>query len=146
MTQQPPPALPGLVFAEGERPIFAPGDAVRILTRSPIGHYRLPVYLRGKAGTVETVIEPAAVDNERDQAGYFELMEAALEELFVEKGYFGAGPRRGDDRQPQLLRAVGGRLRQHRLREGHSHPGRARPENGRAGSALELLIRRPNPS
>ena len=64
-----PTALPGLVYAEGERPIFAPGDAVRVLTRSPIGHYRVPVYLRGKAGTVEAVIEPVAVDNEREAYG-----------------------------------------------------------------------------
>lgn len=57
------------MFAQGEQPIFAPGDPVRVLTRSPIGHYRVPMYLRGKAGTVEAVIEPAAVDNEREGYG-----------------------------------------------------------------------------
>jgi nitrile hydratase len=31
---------------------------VRILTRSPVGHYRVPTYLRGKMGTVKAVIEP----------------------------------------------------------------------------------------
>ena len=48
----------GLVYALGEKPIFKPGDAIRILNRSPIGHYRVPIYLRGKTGKVETVIEP----------------------------------------------------------------------------------------
>jgi nitrile hydratase subunit beta len=61
--------LAGGVFALGERPVFQPGDAVRILTRSPVGHYRVPTYLRGKAGTVEAVIEPAAVDNEQEGFG-----------------------------------------------------------------------------
>lgn len=58
-----------IVYAEGERPIFAPGDAVRVLTRSPIGHYRVPMYLRGKTGTVEAVIKPIAVDNEQEAYG-----------------------------------------------------------------------------
>ena len=62
-------ALPGIVAAFGERPMFAAGDAVRVLTRSPIGHYRVPIYLRGKAATVEAVIEPAGVDNEEEAYG-----------------------------------------------------------------------------
>ncbi|HYF89559.1 SH3-like domain-containing protein [Azospirillum sp.] len=61
MNRQAEPAatapLPGIVTALGERPVFRPGDTVRILTRSPIGHYRVPAYLRGKTGTVEAVIE-----------------------------------------------------------------------------------------
>jgi hypothetical protein len=57
------------VFAAGERPIFAAGDPVRILSRSPVGHYRVPQYLRGKHGVVEAVIEPAAVDNEEEAYG-----------------------------------------------------------------------------
>jgi hypothetical protein len=62
-------ALPGPVPALGEKPIFQPGDQIRILTRAPIGHYRVPIYLRGKKGTVEAVIEPAAVDNEEEGYG-----------------------------------------------------------------------------
>ena len=58
-----------VVLALGEAPAFAPGDPVRILTRSPIGHYRVPTYLRGKAGSVEAVIEPAGVDNEEEGYG-----------------------------------------------------------------------------
>ncbi len=64
-----PPPLSGLVYADGERPVFAPGDVVRVMTRSPIGHYRVPTYLRGKVGTVEKVIEPPGVDNEREAYG-----------------------------------------------------------------------------
>ena len=45
------------------------GDRIRILTRSPVGHYRVPLYLRGKAGVVETVIEPAGIDNEEEAYG-----------------------------------------------------------------------------
>jgi hypothetical protein len=58
-----------IVAALGEEPIFSPGDPVRILTREPIGHYRVPTYLRGKRGSVDTVIEPAAVDNEEEGFG-----------------------------------------------------------------------------
>jgi nitrile hydratase subunit beta len=59
----------GLVYALGENPIFKPGDAIRILDRSPIGHYRVPIYLRGKTGNVDSVIEPVAVDNEEEGFG-----------------------------------------------------------------------------
>jgi nitrile hydratase subunit beta len=59
----------GVIFALGEEPIFQPGDAVRILTRSPVGHYRVPTYLRGKSGAVEAIIEPAAIDNEQEGFG-----------------------------------------------------------------------------
>jgi len=62
-------ALPGLVSAQGEVPIFRPGDPIRISTRSPIGHYRVPIYLRGKTGAVEAVIEPAAIDYEKEGYG-----------------------------------------------------------------------------
>jgi len=61
--------LEGVVAALGELPIFAPGDTVRIGNRSPIGHYRVPTYVRGKIGTVEAVIEPIAVDNELEGYG-----------------------------------------------------------------------------
>jgi nitrile hydratase subunit beta len=61
--------LSGIVSALGEEPSFRAGDAVRILARSPIGHYRVPIYLRGKIGSVEVVIEPAAVDNEEEGYG-----------------------------------------------------------------------------
>jgi len=58
-----------VVFAFGERPLFAPGDTVKVMTRSPIGHYRVPMYLRGHTGIVEGVVEPAQLDNEREGFG-----------------------------------------------------------------------------
>lgn len=61
--------LRGVVWALDEAPAFAPGEAVRILTRTPIGHYRVPTYLRGKSGTVEAVIQPAGLDNEQEGFG-----------------------------------------------------------------------------
>jgi len=61
--------LHGLVFAPGEEPLFHPGDPIRISSRFPVGHYRVPLYLRGKAGIVEAVIEPAAIDNEEEGYG-----------------------------------------------------------------------------
>jgi nitrile hydratase len=62
-------ASPGMVYATGEQPIFKPGDAIRIRERKPVGHYRVPTYLRGKQGVVELVIEPTAVDNEEEGFG-----------------------------------------------------------------------------
>jgi hypothetical protein len=55
--------------AWGEEPVFSPGDRVRILTRSPVGHYRMPIYLRGKIGSVESIIEPPGLDNEEEGYG-----------------------------------------------------------------------------
>ena len=39
--------------AEGERPLFAAGEQVRVIRRFPIGHYRVPRYIRGKQGVVQ---------------------------------------------------------------------------------------------
>ena len=61
--------LSGITLAEGEAPVFRTGDCVRVLTRSPVGHYRVPIYLRGKTGVVESVIEPAGIDNEEEAYG-----------------------------------------------------------------------------
>lgn len=61
--------MPTIVKALGEQPAFQAGEAIRISSRVPIGHYRVPTYLRGKAGVVEAVIEPSAVDNEQEGYG-----------------------------------------------------------------------------
>jgi nitrile hydratase subunit beta len=58
-----------IVAAEGETPIFLPGEQVRVCVRFPIGHFRVPNYVRGKRGIVEAVIEPAAVSNEEEGYG-----------------------------------------------------------------------------
>ena len=60
---------PQIVLAQGEAPIFAIGDRVRVAVRFPIGHYRVPNYIRGKRGTIVAVIEPAAVNNEEEGYG-----------------------------------------------------------------------------
>jgi hypothetical protein len=59
----------GVVTAAGEAARFAPGDHIRVKARSPIGHYRVPHYLRDKAGVVESIVEPVAVDNEEEGYG-----------------------------------------------------------------------------
>jgi nitrile hydratase len=58
-----------IVAAEGENPLFGPGDSVRVMKRFPIGHYRVPHYIRGKRATVERIIEPPAVNNEEEGFG-----------------------------------------------------------------------------
>jgi len=55
--------LANMVKAEGEEPLFKAGDEVKIAKRFPIGHFRVPNYIRGKRGRVEAVIEPAASGN-----------------------------------------------------------------------------------
>jgi len=57
--------------AEGEWPLFAAGEQVRVrvIGRFPIGHYRVPRYIRGKRAIVEQVIEPTAVENEEEGFG-----------------------------------------------------------------------------
>ncbi|NLS01488.1 nitrile hydratase subunit beta [Rhizobium sp. P38BS-XIX] len=60
----------GMVPARGELPVFDTGDAVIISDRIPIGHYRMPTYLRGKHGTIEAVIRPMAVNNEEEAYGH----------------------------------------------------------------------------
>lgn len=58
-----------IVYAWGEQPAFAPGMPVRIASRAPLGHYRVPIYLRGKRGRVEAVLKPVAVSNEEEGFG-----------------------------------------------------------------------------
>jgi nitrile hydratase subunit beta len=58
-----------VVEAQGEAPAFAAGERVRISLRFPVGHYRVPYYIRGKQGLIEAVIEPPAVNNEEEGFG-----------------------------------------------------------------------------
>lgn len=58
-----------VVMAEGEEPAFKAGDKVAISVRFPVGHYRVPHYIRGKTAIVEAVIEPRAVNNEEESFG-----------------------------------------------------------------------------
>jgi hypothetical protein len=59
----------GVTQADGEEPIFVAGDRVQISVRYPVGHYRVPRYIRGKKGRVESVINPRAVNNEEEGFG-----------------------------------------------------------------------------
>jgi hypothetical protein len=61
--------IPGVVKADGEDPRFHAGDRVAISVRFPIGHYRVPLYIRGKIAVVEAVIEPPALNNEEEGFG-----------------------------------------------------------------------------
>ncbi len=58
-----------IVKAPGEDAKFKPGDRVRIASRSPVGHYRVPRYVRGKQAVIQSVIEPAAINNEEEGFG-----------------------------------------------------------------------------
>ena len=60
---------PKIVKAQGEDPMFRQGETVRIAKRSPIGHYRVPTYIRGKLGRIEAVIRPPAINNEDEGFG-----------------------------------------------------------------------------
>lgn len=62
------PQSAGAVPALGEAPMFRPGERVRVAERFPLGHYRVPLYLRGKTGTVERLVQPA-IDNEEEGFG-----------------------------------------------------------------------------
>lgn len=59
----------GPVPAQHEKPIFSAGEAIIIRKRFPIGHFRVPNVVRGKRGIVESVIGPAAIDNEEEGFG-----------------------------------------------------------------------------
>jgi len=61
--------LPNIVHAEDQEPLFKVGDSIKVAMRFPIGHYRVPNYVRGMRGRVEAVIEPRAVNNEDEGFG-----------------------------------------------------------------------------
>ena len=66
-TQEGP--LAHVVKATGEPTVFAPGDRVRVSNRRPIGHYRVPFYLRGKTAIVESIFLPVQLNNEEEAFG-----------------------------------------------------------------------------
>jgi nitrile hydratase subunit beta len=87
--------LANIVKAEGAEPLFQAGDAVKISVRFPVGHYRVPTYIRGKRARVEAVVEPAAINNEDEGFGrnagvkrHYYRIAIPLSELW--KGYAGS--------------------------------------------------------
>ena len=79
----------------GEQPRLKPGDRVKVSVRYPVAHYRVPRYIRGKRGVVESVIDRALVNNEEEgfgrnagQLGYYYRIAIPLAELWP--GYVGS--------------------------------------------------------
>ena len=66
---RPTPQTANIVKATDEEPIFQVGDAIRVSVRYPVGHYRVPRFIRGKRGVVEMIILPRAVNNEEEGFG-----------------------------------------------------------------------------
>ena len=62
------PRLADVVAALCQTPVFRPGQHVRVIERFPLGHYRVPIYLRGRVGVVERLVKPA-IDNEEEGFG-----------------------------------------------------------------------------
>ena len=91
------PTKPSLhiVKSFGEQPAYQAGDPVRISVRYPVAHYRVPRYIRGKQGVVESCIERALVNNEEEgfgrnagSLGYYYRVAIPLRELWP--GYAGS--------------------------------------------------------
>jgi nitrile hydratase subunit beta len=49
-------------------PRFSVGDRVRVAMRFPLGHYRTPIYVRGKVGCIERVL-PKFLNPEQEGYG-----------------------------------------------------------------------------
>jgi hypothetical protein len=62
------PPLP-VVMALGEEPGFGVGETIRVSMRFPVGHYRVPHYVRGQTGVIEMILRPAAINNEEEGFG-----------------------------------------------------------------------------
>jgi nitrile hydratase len=91
--------LPNIVKADGEEALFNVSDFVTISSRSPLGHYRIPTYIRGKRGRIEAVIEPTAINNEDEGFGrnagnkrHYYRLAIPLTELWPD---YGGSPRDG---------------------------------------------------
>jgi nitrile hydratase subunit beta len=63
------PRIACIVRATGEAPVSFPGDAVRVFNRTPVGHYRVPISVRGKKGLIDFVRVPTSVNNEEEGYG-----------------------------------------------------------------------------
>ena len=71
MVQQRDALLPinAAVSIAGESQMFGNGDRVRIACRWPIGHYRVPLYIRGRTGKITDIVQPAWLDHEQEGFG-----------------------------------------------------------------------------
>ena len=87
--------FPGIVKDGGDVPTFHVGARVTISVRFPVGHYRVPQYIRGKKALVEDVLTPPAIDNEEEGYGrndglkrHYYRVSIPLSELWA--GYAGS--------------------------------------------------------
>jgi nitrile hydratase len=85
-----------VIKGPSEEPIFQAGDRVIISSRFPVGHYRVPRYIRGKHCVIEGVIEPCGVNNEEEGFGrnagqkrHYYRVAIPLSEVWP--GYMGPG-------------------------------------------------------
>ncbi len=70
---------------------FGPGDRVRIHTRNPPGHHRVPLYVRGHSGTVERLCgafgQPELLARGEDGAPFQTLYRVHLKQTDLWSGY-----------------------------------------------------------
>lgn len=86
--------------ATGEEPLHNVGDRVQIRCLAPVCQYRVPRYLRGKTGTIESIIKPVGIDNEEEGFGrnaghrrhYYRLLFPMRELWPAYAGRFGDEP------------------------------------------------------
>jgi nitrile hydratase subunit beta len=68
--------------------MYRPGDRVRTRVMSPAGHTRLPLYLRGRAGTIEHVLGTMPLPDRRAHGEV--TMQSAYTVRFASADLWGA--------------------------------------------------------
>jgi hypothetical protein len=75
-------------------PVFSVGDRVRIAWRFPVGHYRTPIYVRGKVGVIERVLDkflnPEEEGYGRNSGGKIRLYRVRLKQCDLWPDYSGS--------------------------------------------------------
>ena len=81
--------------AQPPSPAFRVDDRVRIRNRTPVGHYRTPMYVRGKTGHIERVLDlfldPEAEGYGRNEGGKIRLYRVRFKQRDLWPDYTG-GP------------------------------------------------------
>lgn len=80
---------------QASSPAFQVGDRIRIRPRTPIGHYRTPMYVRGKMGHIERVLDlfldPEAEGYGKNEGGEIRLYRVRFKQHDLWPDYAG-GP------------------------------------------------------
>ena len=83
--------------------LFKVGQRVRIARRFPVGHYRAPVYVRGKTGTIERVLarflNPEEEGFGRNRGGKIRLYRVRIKQRDLWPAYRGGA---GDELQIEI--------------------------------------------